>query len=115
MKDARIQEEQAQTTKLEDKLRSLESKLLGGGGRKAIEAKTREQEAALLAHRKKLAAHQKHEHKIRARVEAEADNVANLQEGFSSLRHEVDVYTAKLKKIYDRTQVSHTWPIYTLK
>uniref|UniRef100_A0A5K3ET67 Kinesin-like protein n=1 Tax=Mesocestoides corti TaxID=53468 RepID=A0A5K3ET67_MESCO len=103
-KDMHLKEEQVQTAKMEEKLRSLESKILGGDGRKAIEEKTREQEAELAHHRRKLAAHQKHEHKIRARVEAETDNVANLQEGFSSLRHEVDVYTAKLKKVFERIQ-----------
>lgn len=114
-KDHLISEELAQTAKLEAKLRSLESKLLGGGGVEAgvaaVEAQTRMQDEVLAQHQKRLAAHQRHEHRIRRRVRAETDNVATLQEGFSSLNHEIDVYTSKLKKLYDRIQVgSWSWP-----
>lgn len=100
-----MKEEHAQTKQLEDKLKSLESKLLYGDGKSIVEH-TKEQEAVLEVQRKKLAAQQKHEEAIRARVEAEEGNVANLQSGFSSLRQEVDVYTAKLKKLFDKVQVS---------
>ncbi|EUB63308.1 Kinesin-II subunit [Echinococcus granulosus] len=106
-KDIRIRKEQAQTAELEAKLRSLESKLLGGGTEArvaAVEAQTRMQEEALVQHRRRLAAHQHHEHRMRARVRAESDNVATLQEGFSSLRYEVEVCTSKLKKLFERIQ-----------
>ncbi|KAM7532789.1 hypothetical protein Aperf_G00000129441 [Anoplocephala perfoliata] len=107
-KDRRIGEELAQTAELEVKLRKLESKLLGGGGVEAgvaaVEAQTRTQDEVLAQHKKRLAAHQRHEHRMRRRVRAEADNVATLQEGFSSLNHEIDVYTSKLKKLYNRVQ-----------
>ncbi|VDN14930.1 unnamed protein product [Dibothriocephalus latus] len=102
-KEAVIKDEQAQTKKLEEKLRSLESKLLCGD--RSIVEHTKEQEAALEAHRKKLATQQKHERAIRAKMEAESDNLANLQETFTSLRQEVDVYTAKLKKTFEKLQV----------
>uniref|UniRef100_A0A0X3P5C0 Kinesin-like protein n=1 Tax=Schistocephalus solidus TaxID=70667 RepID=A0A0X3P5C0_SCHSO len=102
-KEAIIKDEQAQTKKLEEKLRSLESKLLCGD--RSIVEHTKEQEAALEAHRKKLATQQKHERAIRAKMEAESDNLANLQETFTSLRQEVDVYTAKLKKTFEKLQV----------
>nr|VZI25993.1 unnamed protein product [Spirometra erinaceieuropaei] len=101
-KEAIIKDEQAQTKKLEEKLRSLESKLLCGD--RSIVEHTREQEATLEAQRKKLATQQKHERAIRARMEAESDNLANLQETFTSLRQEVDVYTAKLKKTFEKLQ-----------
>ena len=104
-----------QTAELEAKLRSLESKLLRGSGVEvttsaeagvaAVEERTRTQEVALVQHRRRIAAHQRHEYRMRARVRAESDNVATLQEGFSSLRQEVDIYTAKLKKLFDRVQV----------
>uniref|UniRef100_A0A915EW59 Kinesin-like protein n=1 Tax=Echinococcus canadensis TaxID=519352 RepID=A0A915EW59_9CEST len=106
-KDIRIRKEQAQTAELEAKLRSLESKLLGGGTEArvaAVEAQTRMQEEALMQHRRRLAAHQHHEQQMRARVRAESDNVATLQEGFSSLRYEVEVCTSKLKKLFERIQ-----------
>lgn len=72
----------------------------------AMEERTRTQEVALVQHRRRIAAHQRHECRMSARVRAESENVATLQEGFSSLRQEVDVYTAKLKIIYNRIQVS---------
>ncbi|VDK35214.1 unnamed protein product [Taenia asiatica] len=103
-KSMRIKEEQAQTVELEAKLHRLESKLLGGGTEAVVEERTRMQAEALAQHRRRLAAHQRHEHRMRARVRAESDNVATLQEGFSSLRHEVEVYTSKLKKLFDRIQ-----------
>ncbi|KAL5970278.1 Kinesin-II 95 kDa subunit [Taenia solium] len=103
-KSMRIKEEQAQTVELEAKLHSLESRLLGGGTEAVVEARTRMQAEALAQHRRRLAAHQRHEHRMRARVRAESDNVVTLQEGFSSLRHEVEVYTSKLKKLFNRIQ-----------
>ncbi|VDM17524.1 unnamed protein product [Hydatigera taeniaeformis] len=107
-KNIRVKEEQAQTAELEAKLRSLESKLLGGGAETkvpAVEVQTRMQAEALAKHHRRLVAHQRHEHRMRARVRAESDNVVTLQEGFSSLRHEVEVYTSKLKKLFERIQV----------
>ncbi|KAL5109417.1 Kinesin-like protein KIF3B [Taenia crassiceps] len=103
-KNTRIKEEQTQTAELEAKLRSLESKLLGGETKAVVEERTRMQAEALAQHRRRLAAHQRHEHRMRARVRAESDNVLTLQEGFSSLRQEVEVYTSKLKKLFDRIQ-----------
>lgn len=96
-------------------MRSLESKLLGGGAEAVVEARTRMQAEALAQHRRRLAAHQRHEHRMRARVRAESDNVVTLQEGFSSLRHEVEVYTSKLKKLFDRIQVNFPFLLHIQK
>ncbi|VEL30493.1 unnamed protein product [Protopolystoma xenopodis] len=90
---------------MEMKLRSIESKLLSGGSDKSIVERTREQEAALEAQRRRLAEQRRREREIVARMEEEAGSMANLQDNFTSLKQEVEVNTRRLKKLYEKLQV----------
>ncbi|TGZ36834.1 hypothetical protein CRM22_011386 [Opisthorchis felineus] len=101
-KEVRLQEEQAQTKQLEAKLRAMESKLLRGD--QSIVEHTRMQEATLAQQRSQMAEQQRREREIVARMEEAEDSMANLQEGFSSLKQEVEVNTRRLRKLYEKLQ-----------
>ncbi|KAF7232661.1 hypothetical protein EG68_08401 [Paragonimus skrjabini miyazakii] len=102
LKENRLQEEHAQTQQLEAKLRAMESKLLRGD--QSIVEHTRMQEAALAQQRTQMAEQRQREREIVARMEATEGSMVNLQEGFSSLKQEVEVNTRKLKKLYEKLQ-----------
>ncbi|GAA50371.1 kinesin family member 3/17, partial [Clonorchis sinensis] len=101
-KEVKLQEEQAQTKQLEAKLRAMESKLLRGD--QSIVEHTRMQEATLAQQRSQMAEQQRREREIVARMEEAEDSMANLQEGFSSLKQEVEVNTRRLRKLYEKLQ-----------
>ncbi|CAL8092389.1 unnamed protein product [Calicophoron daubneyi] len=101
-KERRLQEEEAQTQQLENKLRAMESKLLRGD--QSIVERTKMQEAALAQQRSQMAEQKRREKEIVARMEEAEDNVANLQEGFTSLKQEVEVNTRRLRKLFEKFQ-----------
>ncbi|OON13632.1 kinesin motor domain protein, partial [Opisthorchis viverrini] len=101
-KEVKLQEEQAQTKQLEAKLRAMESKLLRGD--QSIVEHTRMQEATLAQQLSQMAEQQRREREIVARMEEAEDSMANLQEGFSSLKQEVEVNTRRLRKLYEKLQ-----------
>ncbi|TGZ41047.1 hypothetical protein CRM22_011235 [Opisthorchis felineus] len=82
----------------------MESKLLRGD--QSIVEHTRMQEATLAQQRSQMAEQQRREREIVARMEEAEDSMANLQEGFSSLKQEVEVNTRRLRKLYEKLQVS---------
>ncbi|KAH8854535.1 Kinesin-like protein isoform 2 [Schistosoma japonicum] len=102
MKEKKIQEEQLETRQLESKLRAMESKLLCGD--KSIAEHTRMQEVTLAQQRIQLAEQKRREREIVARMEEEVGSMANLQEGFTSLKQEVEVNTRKLKRLFEKLQ-----------
>ncbi|CAH8831112.1 unnamed protein product [Trichobilharzia szidati] len=102
LKESKLQEEQAQTQQLELKLKTMESKLLRGD--QSIVEHTRMQEITLAEQRTKMAEQRRREREIVARMEEEEGSVANLQEGFTSLKQEVEVNTRKLKKLFEKLQ-----------
>ncbi|VDP74813.1 unnamed protein product [Echinostoma caproni] len=102
LKENRLQEEQAQTQQLESKLRAMESKLLRGD--QSIVEHTRMQEATLAQQRSQMAEQRKREREIVARMREEEGSVANLQEGFTSLKQEVEVNTRRLRKLFEKLQ-----------
>ncbi|VDP97682.1 unnamed protein product, partial [Trichobilharzia regenti] len=102
LKESKLQEEQAQTQQLELKLKTMESKLLRGD--QSIVEHTRMQELTLAEQRTKMAEQRRREREIVARMEEEEGSVANLQEGFTSLKQEVEVNTRKLKKLFEKLQ-----------
>lgn len=113
LKEARLQEEQTQTQQLESKLRAMESKLLRGDC--SIVEHTRMQEATLAQQRSQMAEQRKREREIVARMREEEGSVANLQEGFSSLKQEVEVNTRRLRKLFDKLQVRKFESIRTFR
>ncbi|THD29121.1 Kinesin-II 95 kDa subunit [Fasciola hepatica] len=102
LKETRLQEEKAQTQQLESKLRAMESKLLRGD--QSIVEHTRMQEATLAQQRSKMAEQRKREREIVARMREEEGSMANLQEGFSSLKQEVEINTRRLRKLFEKLQ-----------
>ncbi|KAK4472911.1 hypothetical protein MN116_004117 [Schistosoma mekongi] len=103
MKERKIQEEQLETRQLESKLRAMESKLLCGD--KSIAEHTRIQEVTLAQQQTQLAEQKRREREIVARMEEELGSMANLQEGFTSLKQEVEVNTRKIKRLFEKLQV----------
>lgn len=103
IKEIKLQEEQTKTQQLESKLRAMESKLLRGD--QSIVEHTRMQEVTLAQQRTQMAEQKRREREIVARMEEEEGSMANLQEGFTSLKQEVEVNTRKLKKLFEKLQV----------
>ncbi|KAL3316234.1 Kinesin-like protein kif3b [Cichlidogyrus casuarinus] len=101
-KKSKLMEEESNTMKLAERLKYMESKLLHGD--KNIVEQTRDQEATLAARNQELAEKRAVELRMREKMQEENFNVANLQEGFSSLQQEVEVNTKKLKKLYEKYQ-----------
>ncbi|RTG88332.1 kinesin family member 3B [Schistosoma bovis] len=102
IKEIKLQEEQTKTQQLESKLRAMESKLLRGD--QSIVEHTRMQEVTLAQQRTQMAEQKRREREIVARMEEEEGSMANLQEGFTSLKQEVEVNTRKLKKLFEKLQ-----------
>uniref|UniRef100_A0A3Q0KEE7 Kinesin-like protein n=1 Tax=Schistosoma mansoni TaxID=6183 RepID=A0A3Q0KEE7_SCHMA len=102
IKEIKLQEEQTKTQQLESKLRAMESKLLRGD--QSIVEHTRMQEVTLAQQRTQMAEQKRRELEIVARMEEEEGSMANLQEGFTSLKQEVEVNTRKLKKLFEKLQ-----------
>ncbi|CAH8491011.1 unnamed protein product [Heterobilharzia americana] len=102
LKEIKLQEEQAKTQQLECKLKAMESKLLRGD--QSIVEHTRIQEMTLAQQRTQMAEQRRREREIVARMEEEEGSMANLQEGFTSLKQEVEVNTRKLKKLFEKLQ-----------
>ncbi|VDP44222.1 unnamed protein product [Schistosoma mattheei] len=80
----------------------MESKLLRGD--QSIVEHTRMQEVTLAQQRTQMAEQKRREREIVARMEEEEGSMANLQEGFTSLKQEVEVNTRKLKKLFEKLQ-----------
>ncbi|CAH8572264.1 unnamed protein product [Dicrocoelium dendriticum] len=102
MKEDKLQEELAQTQQLEAKLHAMESKLLRGD--QSIVEHTRMQEATLAHQRTQMEEQRRLEQEIKARMEETEGDMAHLQEGFTSLKQEVDVNTKKLRKLFEKLQ-----------
>ncbi|VDO53970.1 unnamed protein product [Schistosoma margrebowiei] len=101
--DATSIENYMKEQQLESKLRAMESKLLRGD--QSIVEHTRMQEVTLAQQRTQMAEQKRREREIVARMEEEEGSMANLQEGFTSLKQEVEVNTRKLKKLFEKLQV----------
>ena len=82
----------------------MESKLLRGD--QSIVEHTRMQELTLAQQRSQMAEQRLREREIVARMEEEEGSMANLQEGFTSLKQEAEVNTRRLRKLFDKYQVS---------
>jgi len=98
---ARAEAEAARVQEAEQRLKDLESKLIGHDGTNLLEAHEKQQEELLRA-QQELRERQAKEEEIARELQAHQDELLQKEEQYGSLQEEVDVKTRKLKKLYQK-------------
>ncbi|XP_041365855.1 kinesin-like protein KIF3B [Gigantopelta aegis] len=103
-KEEVLRREKEQRDALDMKIKAMESKLLMGG--KNIVDHTNEQQRALEHRRQEIAEQKRVEREIQQKLEEKEEFTVGMQETYASLQQEVDVKTKKLKKLFNKLQVT---------
>ncbi|TKS86958.1 Kinesin-like protein KIF3C [Collichthys lucidus] len=98
-----VQWDQDALEKIIEKYKAMESKLLIGG--KTIIDHTNEQQKMLELKRQEIAEQIRREREIQQQMMLQDEETGEMRETFSSLQHEVEVKTKKLKRLYSKLQM----------
>ncbi|KAF2358787.1 Kinesin motor domain [Trinorchestia longiramus] len=101
-KEDELSQRVAEQQQLQAQVAILESRLLCGG--KNIIDHTNEQQRELELQREQLAEQKRREREMLQRLEKEEESTGEIASTFSSLQHEVEAKTQKLKKMFTRLQ-----------
>ncbi|XP_030211624.1 kinesin family member 3Cb [Gadus morhua] len=98
-----IQSDQDALEKIIEKYKAMESKLLVGG--KNIIDHTNEQQKMLTLKRQEIAEQIRREREIQQQLMLQDEETLEVRETFSSMQHEVELKTRKLRKLYAKLQM----------
>ncbi|KAJ3612732.1 hypothetical protein NHX12_018990 [Muraenolepis orangiensis] len=98
-----IQSDQEALVKIIEKYKAMESKLLVGG--KNIIDHTNEQQKMLELKRQEIAEQIRREREMKQQVMLQDEETLEMRETFSSMHHEVELKTKKLRKLYAKMQM----------
>ncbi|CAL8284618.1 unnamed protein product [Lota lota] len=98
-----IQSDQEALEKIIEKYKAMESKLLVGG--KNIIDHTNEQQKMLALKRQEIAEQIRREREIQQQMMLQEEETLEMRDTFSSMHHEVELKTRKLRKLYAKLQM----------
>ncbi|KAI8441203.1 hypothetical protein MSG28_009429 [Choristoneura fumiferana] len=93
-----IEQEKSKTEELEQQIRSLEERLVSGGGGGDLLSDLRQSRAVLESRQHEIAERKKREVEMQQRIDLEEETTASVTHTFASLQQEVDHKTQRLKK-----------------
>lgn len=90
-----IEQEKSKTEELEQQIRSLEERLVSGGGGGDLLTDLRQSRAVLESRQHEIAERKKREVEMQQKIELEEETTASVTHTFASLQHEVDHKTQR--------------------